>query len=228
MPTPLQSAPEGRPRLLIVDDDVLITDTLSFALGAEFEVLVCESRPDAVQLLRQLPEAPQLALVDLGLPPTPHAPDQGFQLIADLLAHSPGMRIFVLSGQNDAAHARHARALGAAEFIAKPCDPAALKKILARARGGRDAELSRARDTEELVGQSPALTRIWARMSRLRACQSALVAMAGKARGGFKGTGSRSLWSLAGRSATAEKGAVAATPSVQTPKNAAIFFMDFR
>jgi two-component system nitrogen regulation response regulator GlnG len=59
----------------------------------------------------------------LGLPPTPHVPDQGFQLIADLLAHSPGMRIFVLSGQNDAAHARHARALGAAEFIAKPCDP---------------------------------------------------------------------------------------------------------
>ena len=88
-------------------------------------MLVCESRPHAVELLRQLPEAPELALVDLGLPPTPHVPDQGFQLIADLLAHSPGMRIFVLSGQNDAAHARHARALGAAEFIAKPCDPAA-------------------------------------------------------------------------------------------------------
>ena len=41
MATPLQSAPKGRPRLLIVDDDALITDTLSFALGAEFEVLVC-------------------------------------------------------------------------------------------------------------------------------------------------------------------------------------------
>src|SRR6185369_16607032 len=141
MATPLQSAPEGRPRLLLVDDDALITDTLSFALGAEFEVLVCESRLHAVELLRQLPEAPELALVDLGLPPTPHVPDQGFQLIADLLAHSPGMKIFVLSGQNDAAHARHARALGAAEFIAKPCDPAALKKILARALEVRDAEL---------------------------------------------------------------------------------------
>jgi len=130
MPTPLQSTPEGRPRLLVVDDDALIADTLSFALGAEFEVLACESRLHAIELLRQLPEAPQLALVDLGLPPTPHAPDEGFQLITDLLAHSPKMRIFVLSGQNDAAHARHARALGAAEFISKPCDPAALKKIL--------------------------------------------------------------------------------------------------
>jgi DNA-binding NtrC family response regulator len=160
MATPLQSAPENRPRLLIVDDDALITDTLSFALGAEFEVLVCESRQHAVDLLRQLPEAPALALVDLGLPPTPHTPDQGFQLIADLLAHSPGMRIFVLSGQNDAAHARHARALGAAEFIAKPCDPATLKKILARALVVRDAELSRRRDAEELVGQNPALLKL--------------------------------------------------------------------
>jgi len=66
----LQSAPKGRPRLLVVDDDALIADTLSFALGAEFEVHACESRLHAIELLRQLPEAPQLALVDLGLPPT--------------------------------------------------------------------------------------------------------------------------------------------------------------
>ena len=160
MTSALQSTPEGRPRLLIVDDDALITDTLSFALGAEFEVLACESRQHAIELLRQLPEPPQLALVDLGLPPTPHIPDQGFQLIADLLAHSPGMRIFVLSGQNDAAHARHARALGAAEFIAKPCDPAVLKRILARALAVRNAEISRARAAEELIGQSPALMKL--------------------------------------------------------------------
>ena len=170
MQTPLQSAPEGRPRLLIVDDDALITDTLSFALGAEYEILACESRAHAIELLRQLPEPPALALVDLGLPPTPHAPDQGFRLIADLLAHSPGMRIFVLSGQNDAAHARHARALGAAEFIAKPCDPAALKKILARALTVRDAEMraerNRARDAEELIGQSPALLKLKSQLAQ--------------------------------------------------------------
>jgi DNA-binding NtrC family response regulator len=166
MPTPLQSAPEGRPRLLIVDDDALIADTLSFALGAEFEVLACESRAHAIELLRQIAEPPQLALVDLGLPPTPHAPDQGFLLIADLLAHSPGMRIFVLSGQNDAAHARHARALGAAEFIAKPCDPAALKKILLRALAVRDAELSQPRGAEELIGQSPALMKLKSQLAQ--------------------------------------------------------------
>jgi DNA-binding NtrC family response regulator len=154
--------PRGdKPTLLIVDDDVLITDTLAFALGADFEVFACESRAHAIELLRQLPQPPQLALVDLGLPPRPHAPDEGFQLIADLLAHSPAMRIFVLSGQNDAAHARHARALGAAEFVAKPCDPATLKTTLLRALEFRQAEAAHAADAAaQLVGESPALERL--------------------------------------------------------------------
>ena len=160
-------AADRRPTLLIVDDDTLITDTLAFALGQEFDVLACDSRAHAIALLRQLPEAPPLALVDLGLPPRPHAPDEGFQLIADLLAHSPGMRIFVLSGQSDAAHARHARALGAAEFIAKPCDPAALKKLLGRALQVRSAERTAA--AEALIGQSPALLKLKSQLAQFAA-----------------------------------------------------------
>ena len=154
--------PRGeKPTLLIVDDDVLITDTLAFALGADFEVFACESRAHAIEMLRQLPQPPQLALVDLGLPPRPHAPDEGFQLIADLLAHSPAMRIFVLSGQNDAAHARHARALGAAEFVAKPCDPATLKATLLRALEFRHAEAADvAHAAARMIGESPALARL--------------------------------------------------------------------
>ncbi len=144
----------AKPALLVVDDDPLITDTLAFALGADFEVLACDSRQHAIDLLRQLPRAPELALVDLGLPPAPHRPDEGFQLIADLLAHSPAMKIFVLSGQNDAANARHARALGAWEFIAKPCDPATLKRSL-----GRALMLPSAREAD-LVGASPALAKL--------------------------------------------------------------------
>src|SRR3989338_9264201 len=135
-------AEDQKPSLLIVDDDPLITDTLSYALNKDFEVLVSDSRLHAVSLLRQLDSAPQLALVDLGLPPTPHRPDEGFQLIADLLAHSPAMKILVLSGQNDAANARHARTLGAAEFVAKPCDAENLKKILMHALQFRAAEIS--------------------------------------------------------------------------------------
>jgi DNA-binding NtrC family response regulator len=153
MSTPLPS-PKEKPALLIVDDDPLITETLAFALGAEYSVYTCDSRPHAIELLRQLDAPPPLALVDLGLPPTPHAPDEGFRLIGDLLAHSPRMKIFVLSGQNEAANARHARALGAWDFIAKPADPASIGRALAR---GLEAP---AADDAEFVGTSPALIKL--------------------------------------------------------------------
>ncbi len=154
---------DDRPALLVVDDDPLITDTLAFALGADYEVYACDSRAHAIELLRQLPKPPPLALVDLGLPPMPHSPQEGFQLIADLLAHSPQMKIFVLSGQNDAANARHARALGAWEFIAKPSDPVLLKRALARA-----LELPAA-DEAELVGASPALAKLKSQVAQFAA-----------------------------------------------------------
>jgi len=153
MSTPLPS-PKEKPGLLIVDDDPLITDTLAFALGAEYTVYPCDSRAHAIELLRQLDAPPPLALVDLGLPPAPHAPDEGFRLIGDLLAHSPRMKIFVLSGQNDAANARHARALGAWEFVAKPADPASLARALARGLALPAAE------DADFVGASPALTKL--------------------------------------------------------------------
>jgi DNA-binding NtrC family response regulator len=144
----------SKPSLLIVDDDPLITDTLAFALGTDYEVLTVESRQHAIDLLRQLPHPPPLALVDLGLPPTPHSPEEGFRLIADLLAHSPKMKIFVLSGQNEAANARHARALGAWEFIAKPSDPITLKRVLDRATAQAPPQ-----DTE-LVGTSAPMEKL--------------------------------------------------------------------
>jgi DNA-binding NtrC family response regulator len=160
---PEVSAPPARPALRVVDDDRLITDTLAFALGADYDVHACDSRPAAIEILRALGTPPPLALVDLGLPPAPHSPEEGFQLIADLLAHSPAMKIFVLSGQNDAANARHARALGAWEFVAKPADPALLKRLFARALAMPAAEQG------DLVGQSPALAKLKSQISQFAA-----------------------------------------------------------
>jgi DNA-binding NtrC family response regulator len=152
----------AKPSLLIVDDDALITDTLTYALGKDFDIMVSDSRQHAISLLRQLDDAPQLALVDLGLPPMPHRPDEGFQLITDLLAHSPAMKILVLSGQNDSANARHARTLGAAEFVTKPCDAEKLKQILLHALQFRAAEISKesVAEADPLIGKSPALQKL--------------------------------------------------------------------
>ena len=131
-----------KPDLLIVDDDPLIRDTLDFVLSRDFAVSVAESREQARGVMRQFDQPPQLALVDLGLPPSPHRPDEGFRLIAELVAYAPEMKIIVLSGQSDDANARHARTLGAVEFVAKPADPATLKKLLLQALQAGKAEKS--------------------------------------------------------------------------------------
>ncbi len=144
-----------RPALLIVDDDPLITEALSYFLGRDFLIVSADSRGAAIAALRQSAAPPPLALVDLGLPPYPHRPDEGFALIADLLAHSPEMRIFVLSGQDETSNARHARTLGALEFIAKPAEPAQLRETLLAALTLPPADAtSTANGAQMLLGQS--------------------------------------------------------------------------
>ena len=146
--------PPGKPDLLIVDDDPLISDTLNFVLSRDFNVYVGESRAQVKSLLRQLDSPPQLALIDLGLPPTPHRPDEGFKLINELIAYSPGIKILVLSGQNDETNARHARTLGAIEFIAKPCDPGKIKTLLLAALQIRAAEVGAQPGDGGIIGAS--------------------------------------------------------------------------
>ena len=150
----------SKPDLLIVDDDPLITDTLDFVLGKEYTVRVASSREQVKSLLRQMDSPPLLALVDLGLPPVPHRPDEGFRLISELIAHSPEMKILVLSGQSDESNARYARTLGAIEFISKPCEPARLLELLAKARAVGVAEKSGSGPITGIIGDGPAIQKL--------------------------------------------------------------------
>ena len=84
-----------KPDLLIVDDDPLISETLNFLLSRELNICLADSRSQARSVLRQMNTPPSPALVDLG-PPPPHHPDEGFQLIAGLLAYSSAIKILVL------------------------------------------------------------------------------------------------------------------------------------
>ncbi|OHC67794.1 MAG: sigma-54-dependent Fis family transcriptional regulator [Rhodocyclales bacterium GWA2_65_20] len=150
----------GKPSLLIVDDDQLIIDSLGFTLGRDFAVLTAASRTEAVDKLVTCAVAPALALIDLGLPPTPHRPDEGFALISELLARAPAIRIVVLSGQNDEANARHARALGAVDFVAKPASPEGLRALFQQILAYPSQAVSATAGEPELVGESLPLQRL--------------------------------------------------------------------
>ena len=149
----------NKPLLLIVDDDPLISDALSHAFAATFDVVTSHARPHCLALLHQLRQTPQVGLVDLGLPPQPHRPDEGFALIGELLAHAPDMKIIVLSGQNGEDNARHARTLGAVEFVGKPCDPGHLLTLLRQALAF-SGDQSTADGSAGLIGDSLPMQRL--------------------------------------------------------------------
>lgn len=163
--TPQVTEAACKPLLMIVDDDPLITETLSYFLSRDFDIMVADSRAECIARLRDGAVPPQLALIDLGLPPLPHRPDEGYALISSLLAHSPSMKIVVLSGQNEEASGRHARTLGATEFVAKPADPERLRqillKVLAFDKTEPGAGVPSAHRVEcRLMGASPAILRV--------------------------------------------------------------------
>jgi len=105
-----------RPSLLLVDDDPIMSETLSRALAARgFQVRVALSTEEGAALARQDP--PEFAVVDLKLPD-----GTGLKLIPTLLRLDPHTRIIVLTGYGSIATAIDAIKLGATYYLTKPVD----------------------------------------------------------------------------------------------------------
>jgi DNA-binding NtrC family response regulator len=157
----LEQVRVGKPALLLVDDDPLIAESLALALEEDFQVTIAESRAQAKSQLQKMTEVPSLALIDLGLPPAQHLPDEGFALIDELLAFNYNIKILVLSGQSEKANIQHALTLGAVDFVPKPCDVKLLQARLNHQMMMLDAELTENEHIQSetsLLGESPAIT----------------------------------------------------------------------
>ena len=118
--------------LLLVDDDPLIAESLGFILNQEYDVIIAETREKALAILANQDRAPKMAIVDLGLPPVPHRPDEGFALIQELLVRDKNIKILVLSGQDEGVNIQRALTIGAVDFIAKPVEPSLLLSRLSQ------------------------------------------------------------------------------------------------
>ena len=125
---------EARKPLLVVEDDPALQTQMKWAFDG-YEVALAADRAGAIAQVRRL--EPAVVTMDLGLPPTPNDPDEGFRTLQEILAIAPETKVIVLTGQQDRANALRAVALGAYDFLAKPFEP---EELLARIR----AQLRRA------------------------------------------------------------------------------------
>jgi two-component system NtrC family response regulator len=120
---------KARP-LLIVEDDPALQRQIRWAFD-EYETLTATDRESALAQVRRY--SPPVVTMDLGLPPDPDSPSEGFKLLEQILSGAPNTKVIVLTGQNDRAHALKAVELGAYDFFAKPFEPELLGLTIARA-----------------------------------------------------------------------------------------------
>jgi two-component system NtrC family response regulator len=121
---------EKRKPLLIVEDDAALQKQMRWAFD-RYETVVAGDRESALARLRRF--EPAVVTMDLGLPPAPDDPSEGFQLLQDILAIAPDTKVIVLTGQNDRANAVRAVGLGAYDFYTKPFEPEVLTLMIERA-----------------------------------------------------------------------------------------------
>ncbi len=146
-----------KPTLLLVDDDAIIADSLEYVLSEEYQVERASDRSSSFALIDNMTDSPTLALVDLGLPPNTHRPDEGLAVIRKISQMHPSTRVLVLSGQDNKQHVFQAKEDGAVDFISKPCDIAEIKVRLKKqiiAGGGDDSGHG---EIEGIIGSSEAI-----------------------------------------------------------------------
>jgi DNA-binding NtrC family response regulator len=111
---------EMKPKILIVDDDVAITQQLFWTLCDEFEVMTANNLSSAIR--RATVYEPDVSILDLHLPPTPASPDTGLRILDYVKHHLPSSKIFVASTDSSPEVQRDCLRRGADGFLNKPLD----------------------------------------------------------------------------------------------------------
>ncbi len=139
-------------RILIVDDDEALRESLSLVLSAEeYEVLAA---PDGAAALLLLEKGPvDVVLCDLRMPGV-----DGLELLPQLARRLPGATLILMSAHGGPDLAIEALQRGAYDYLAKPFSPSeallAIRKARERERLRRENALLR-RDVQRVVGERP-------------------------------------------------------------------------
>ena len=120
-----------KPKLLIIDDDVAITQQLFWTLCDEFEVMTANNLSTAIR--RATIYEPDVAILDLHLPPTLDAPDSGLRILDYVKHHLPASKVFVASSDPSIEMRKDCMRRGADGYFDKPLDVELLISTVRRA-----------------------------------------------------------------------------------------------
>lgn len=140
------------PRILIVDDEVEITEILADLLSEDYDCIRAASAEQALALLRQ--NEFQLVISDITMPGM-----SGLDMIPHVKALSPETVVVMISGMQTVESAIGALRLGAFDYLMKPFDLRQVEAVVKRALEHYDLVVAKQRyenHLEELVEQRTA------------------------------------------------------------------------
>lgn len=136
-------------RILIVDDELEITDILADLLGHEYNCLKASSAEEALALLEK--SEFQLVISDITMPGM-----SGLEMIPHVKELSPETVVVMISGMQTVESAIGALRLGAFDYLMKPFDLRQVEAVVKRALEHHDLVVAKQRyenHLEELVEQ---------------------------------------------------------------------------
>ena len=146
-----------KPRILVIDDEAAIRDSLRMILEYEdYECLGAASGPEGVATVRR--ESPDLVVLDIKMPNM-----SGLEALAEIRQIDESLPVAMISGHGTITDAMQATRLGAFDFIEKPFTSERVlvtvaKGLELRSLRKENRELKLAMEAKyEIVGNSPTL-----------------------------------------------------------------------
>ena len=128
-----KSKPAAKSRILLVDDHRMVLNGYKLMLDAEPDLAVCATATSVQEALTAIErEPPVLVVTDLTM-----AGRGGLDLIKDLAALHPGLRILVCSMHDETLYAERALRAGAKGYVMKDADGTTFLSAIRRVLGGQ-------------------------------------------------------------------------------------------
>jgi len=202
-PAPDILPPQQKPRLLIVEDNEILSKQWKWALDPNYEVFLAGDRSSAVEIVKRA--KPAVVTLDLGLPPEPDRVEEGFLAISNILEQEGWTKIIIITGQDEKQNALKAVSWGAYDFFLKPVRMDELKVVLQRAFylsrvEAENRELQQrvsGQGFESMLGMSPNMLEVFAAIRKVAPTKASVMIR------GETGTGkelvARAIHRLSGR-----------------------------
>ena len=117
-------------KVLVVEDDPGLQSQLKWCFG-DAQVFLANDFESASGMLKE--HSPQVVTLDLGLPPDPGGVSVGFSILDHIVENFKGIKVIVITGQEDRENAIKAVSCGAYDFFNKPVDSKTLTLVAERA-----------------------------------------------------------------------------------------------